>query len=71
MLGMIIGVVALVYAAVAVLNVAIVILGSVFSGAAALLGGVFSMKKVVIGIVIGYLAVRYLRNRNTNMAQNG
>ena len=72
MLGMIIGIVAIVYAAMAVLSVAFVVfatLWTVFSGAVATLGVTISLKGIIIGTIIGYLAVRYLRNRN--MVQNG
>ena len=75
MLGMIVGIVVIAYAAIALIGVAFVALamlfGSVSSVAASLLSGALSLKGILIGAVIGFFAVRYLRDRNTDMVQNG
>ena len=39
--------------------------GTLFSTALSLAGWLFSGRGIVIGIILGYLLVRYLRNRET------
>ena len=63
MLGMIVGFVVLVYVGAALLSVLGLIFGTLFSTALSLAGWLFSGKGIVIGLIIGYLAVRYFRNR--------
>ena len=65
MLGMIVGFVVLVYVGAALLSVLGLIFGTLFSIALSLAGWLFSGRGIVIGIIIGYLAVRYFRNRET------
>ena len=45
------------------LSVLGLIFGTLFSAALSLAGWLFSGRGIVIGIIIGYLAVRYFRNR--------
>lgn len=74
MLRKIVGVVLIVYAAIALLGAAFVVLAmlwSVFSGAVAAISVTVSLRGILIGAVIGFFAVRYLRDRNTDMVQNG
>ena len=63
MFGMIVGFVVLVYVGAALLSVLGLIFGTLFSAALSLAGWLFSGRGIVIGIIIGYLAVRYFRNR--------
>ena len=65
MLGMIVGFVVLVYVGAALLSVLGLIFGTLFSAALSLAGWLFSGRGIVIGIILGYLLVRYLRNRET------
>ena len=65
MFGMIVGIVVLVYVGAALLSVLGLIFGTLFSAALSLAGWLFSGKGIVIGIIVGYLLVRYLRNRET------
>ena len=65
MFGMIVGFVVLVYVGAALLSVLGLIFGTLFSTALSLAGWLFSGKGIVIGIIVGYLLVRYLRNRET------
>ena len=65
MFGMIVGIVVLVYVGAALLSVLGLIFGTLFSAALSLAGWLFSGKGIVIGIIVGYLAVRYFRNRET------
>ena len=65
MFGMIVGFVVLVYVGAALLSVLGLIFGTLFSAALSLAGWLFSGKGIVIGIIAGYLAVRYFRNRET------
>ena len=65
MFGMIVGIVFLVYVGAALLSVLGLVFGTLFSTALSLAGWLFSGKGIVIGIIVGYLAVRYFRNRET------
>ena len=65
MFGMIVGIVVLVYVGAALLSVLGLVFGTLFSAALSLAGWLFSGKGIVIGLIIGYLAVRYFRNRET------
>ena len=65
MFGMIVGIVVLVYVGAALLSVLGLIFGTLFSAALSLAGWLFSGRGIVIGIIIGYLAVRYFRNRES------
>ena len=65
MFGMIVGFVVLVYVGAALLSVLGLVFGTLFSTALSLAGWLFSGKGIVIGLIIGYLAVRYFRNRET------
>ena len=65
MLGMIVGFVVLIYVGAALLSVLGLIFGALFSTALSLAGWLFSGRGIVIGIIVGYLAVRYFRNRET------
>ena len=65
MFGMIVGIVVLVYVGAALLSVLGLVFGTLFSTALSLAGWMFSGKGIVIGIIVGYLAVRYFRNRET------
>ena len=65
MFGMIVGIVVLVYVGAALLSVLGLIFGTLFSAALSLAGWLLSGRGIVIGIIIGYLAVRYFRNRET------
>ena len=71
MLGVVIGVVAVLFVIIPVAFAALAILGAVFSGIAVLLGaGVFATEGVVPGIVLGFLAYRaFRRNRLAERAE--
>lgn len=71
MLGMTLEVVVLVCEMAVLLGVLGLVFVTLFSSVLALAGWLLSGKAIIIGIIIGYLAVRYLRNRNTNKVQNG
>ena len=69
MLGMVIGLVAL-FAVLPVIGVMLVVLFSVLFGSAYVLSEVFSGSGVLIGIILGYLAVRaYRKNRIAETAE--
>ena len=64
MFGAIVGVIFGIYVVLALLNVAGLIVGAVFSGMASLIAGAFSGEGIVLGIVIG-LVWYYLSRKNT------
>ena len=69
MLGMVIGLVAL-FAVLPVIGVMLVVLSSVLFGSVCVLSEVFSGSGLLIGIVLGYLAVRaYRKNRIAETAE--
>ena len=65
MFAMIVGIIAVVYVGAALLSVLGLIFGTLFSTALSLANWLFSGKGIIIGIIVGYLAVRYFRNRET------
>ena len=65
MFAMIVGIIAVVYVGAALLSVLGLIFGTLFSAAFSLVGWVFSGKGIILGIIIGFLAVKALRGRNT------
>ena len=69
MLGMVIGLVA-VFAVLPVIGVMLVVLFSVLFGSVSVFSEVFSGSGVLIGIILGYLAVRaYRKNRIAETAE--
>jgi hypothetical protein len=65
MFAMIVGIVAVVYVGAALLSVLGLVFGTLFSVAISVAGWVFSGKGILLGIIIGFLAVKALRGRNT------
>ena len=65
MFAMIVGIVAVVYVGAALLSVLGLIFGTLFSVTISVAGWVLSGKGILLGIIIGFLAVKALRGRNT------
>ena len=65
MFAMIVGIIAVVYVGAALLSVLGLIFGTLFSAAFSLVGWVFSGKGIILGIIIGFFAVKALRKKNT------